>query len=268
MDVRRDDRMRGGDPLLAADGILKAFGAFRVLDGVSLRVDKDEIVGLLGPNGSGKSTLLNLLSGFYSLDAGRVRMAGNDITRLAMHERAQLGLVRTFQLPAMPARMTALDVLLAGSSRSCGVWASLFASATDAQAQRDAERARALLADYKLEKVADLPASALSGGQKKLLSIATAMMSRPRLLCLDEPTAGVHPNLRLALVDMLRSCRAQGTAIIVIEHDMRFIAALCDRCIVLDRGDIIADCHPKLLSSIDRVAAAYLGDHTPKVAAP
>jgi len=248
------------EQLLHARGICKSFGAQRVLVDVDLDVKPGEIVGLLGPNGSGKSTLLNVLSGFYTADAGRTLLGGDDLSRAAMHKRARMGLVRTFQLPSMPARLTTWEVLLAGSNAYASAVSALWRTAAQREAAQAARvQAERLLLEFRLSAVRDQPAAALSGGQKKLLGIATALMSRPRLLCLDEPTAGVHPNLRREMVDMLQRCCEQGTAILVIEHDMGFIGELCHRCVVLDRGQVIANCSPRDLARDPRVVSAYLG---------
>lgn len=240
------------ETILSTELIAKSFGAHRVLDGVSLSIAKGEIVGLLGPNGSGKSTLLNILSGFTPSDDGAVTVDGHDVTGLPPHAISRLGLVRTFQLPSMPHRMTVREVLQAGCRREAGLGGALRRWRPDAEV-------RALLDQFLLTPVQDKPASALSGGQKKLLSIATALRSRPKLLCLDEPTAGVHPNLRVRMVELLKEVNAQGVTILVVEHDMEFIRELCSRCVVLDRGALIADCAPHELVENARVVEAYLG---------
>ncbi len=206
------------EALLELDGLSKAFGAHQVLDGVTARIRPGEIVGLLGPNGSGKSTLLNAISGFLPPDAGRVTIAGTDITARPAHVVPRVG------------RRTGRD-----------------------------DRIDALLEMFRLAHVADLPASSLSGGQKKLLSVALALRGSPRLLCLDEPTAGVHPELRTEMVRILKQAAGEGTTLLVIEHDMLFIRQLCSRCIVLDRGHLIADCAPDELEHNGAVVEAYLG---------
>ncbi len=207
------------EALLELDGLSKAFGAHQVLDGVTARIRPGEIVGLLGPNGSGKSTLLNAISGFLPPDAGRVTIAGTDITARPAHVVTRVGLARTFQLPNMPTRMTTREVLRAG----------------------------------------DVAAGAPRHIQKKLLSVALALRGSPRLLCLDEPTAGVHPELRTEMVRILKQAAGEGTTLLVIEHDMLFIRQLCSRCIVLDRGHLIADCAPDELEHNGAVVEAYLG---------
>lgn len=246
--------------LLNLHNLSKAFGGNRVLRGVSLQIQPCEIVGLLGPNGSGKSTLLNVISGFASADDGQVSFEGADITRLPAHRIVRHGMARTFQLPSMPNRMSVLEVTLAADTQGHGVWSTLLRQPASRRAETQALRhAHGLLDELLLTKVKDLPASALSGGQKKLLSIACALMGQPRLLMLDEPTAGVHPNLRRDIVQTLKRLQAQGISQLIVEHDMHFVREVCTRCVVLDRGQIVADCAPCDLSSHPQVIEAYLG---------
>ncbi|MDS7594391.1 ABC transporter ATP-binding protein [Agrobacterium tumefaciens] len=238
--------------LLELEGVSKAFGAHRVLEAVNFNVAEGEIVGLLGPNGSGKSTALNVISGFLPADSGSIRLANAEIVNASPQRVTMQGLVRTFQLPAMPHKMTVREVLQAGASRKAGLRSIFSRFSFD-------DELETLLEAFRLTHVADLPASALSGGQKKLLSVATTLRSKPHLLCLDEPTAGVHPNLRADMVAILKRYRDAGVAILVVEHDMLFIRDLCSRCVVLDRGEIIADCTPRELEDNPRVVEAYLG---------
>ena len=241
------------EPVLTAERVAKAFGAHKVLSDVRFRVGADEIVGLLGPNGSGKSTLLNVVSGFSRPDAGEIRFLGNNIAGVPSHQIARRGLVRTFQLPSMPHRMTVREVLRAGARSGAGLL-DAFKGAGDTDPEADE-----LIEQFALTPVSHQPASSLSGGQKKLLSIALALRTRPKLLCLDEPTAGVHPQLRSRMVELLKAFSKRGVAMLVVEHDMHFIRELCGRCIVLDRGEIIADCAPRELTENERVVEAYLG---------
>ena len=247
-------------PILKVQSLAKAFGGNQVLQDVSFEVRPGEIVGLLGPNGSGKSTLLNTVTGFEAMDAGQVLLQGREIGRLPAHRIVAAGVGRTFQLPAMPTKMSVMEVAMAAATRSHGFWPSLLGSRAHREAEAQArERATALLEELLLSRVRDLPASALSGGQKKLLGIVCALMGEPRLLMLDEPTAGVHPNLRNDIVAALKRLNAQGMRLVIVEHDMHFIREVCTRCVVLDRGHIVASCAPAELARNERVLQAYLG---------
>lgn len=239
--------------ILKLSNLAKAFGANKVLKDVSFSVGQGEIVGLLGPNGSGKSTLLSVISGFLDCDGGSVAFAGRELAGMDAHRIAQAGLMRTFQLPSMPHRMTPRELIAVGARRRFDLM-GVFGSAALHSAEVEA-----VIERFALGPVADIPASALSGGQKKLLSIAVALQGKPRLLCLDEPTAGVHPNLRARMVGILKEVAATGVTVLIVEHDMHFVRGLCNRCVVLDAGAIIADCTPDELTENERVVEAYLG---------
>ncbi|MCD8515688.1 MAG: ABC transporter ATP-binding protein [Burkholderiaceae bacterium] len=247
--------------LLEISSLAKSFGGNQVLSKVNMKIEAGEIVGLLGPNGSGKSTLLNAASGFMAADAGRVCFGGIDIQTLPAEQIVSRGMARTFQLPSMPSKMSVLEVLMtAGSSQAC-VWRSLWPGKRDRQLDEELlAKARELLSALMLEPVKDLAASSLSGSQKKLLSIACALMKNPKFLMLDEPTAGVHPNLRRDIVKILRQINVErGITQLIVEHDMFFVREVCTRCVVLDRGEIVADCRPDDLIHHPRVIEAYLG---------
>lgn len=242
------------DSVLAIEGVAKSFGANQVLANVCFSIRKGEIVGLLGPNGCGKSTLLNLISGVFPADAGTLAFQGENMTGQSMDHIARRGLVRTFQLPSMPRRMTVAELLHGAAARGAG-FGSLFRRDASEIAEIDG-----LLDELALSHVRHLPAASLSGGQKKLLSIALALRASPRMICLDEPTAGVHPNLRHHMVGLLRRINASGITLLIVEHDMHFIRELCSRCVVMDRGAVIADCKPWELTSNEQVVEAYLGN--------
>jgi branched-chain amino acid transport system ATP-binding protein len=246
--------------LLDVKAVAKAFSGNHVLQDVSFSVASGEIVGLLGPNGSGKSTLLNTINGFETIDRGAIRLAGDRIDGLPVHRVVAAGIGRTFQLPSMPRKMSVLEVAVAAATAHHGIWATLARSAAARRTEQAAlKKAGQLLDQLLLAPVRDLPAAALSGGQKKLLGIVCALMAQPRLLILDEPTAGVHPNLRRDIVAALRDLNAQGMTMLIVEHDMQFIREVCTRCIVLDRGRIVADCRPDELVRNEEVVRAYLG---------
>jgi branched-chain amino acid transport system ATP-binding protein len=238
----------------------KSFGGNAVLTGLNFQVRAGEIVGLLGPNGCGKSTVLNTVTGYCAIDRGLIEIRGEPVTGISSHEIAAKGVRRTFQLPSMPTRMTVEEVVMAASIQKHGLFSTLCRSGATRRLEHDTrERARHLLGELLLTKVAHLPAASISGGQKKLLGIACAMMEQPALLLLDEPMAGVHPNLRAELVSTLKRINGQGITLVIIEHDMHFISETCSRCVVLDKGKTVADCLPCELENHESVVEAYLG---------
>lgn len=248
--------------MLSADSVEKHFGGARVLRRASLTVPEGAIVGLVGPNGSGKTTLLNCLSGFVRPDGGAIRFQGQRLDRLPDWKVSRLGVRRTFQAPAQPMKMTVLESMLCGAQLAVG--ASPFRGLVRprrrrAEEQAAIEKARDLLSFLKLDAKEDHAAGRLSGGQQKLLSLGIALMTEPKVLLLDEPTAGVAPPLRRTLVERLKEINARGTTILVIEHDMHFIGSLCEFVHVLDKGEVIASCAPAELGNNPRVVAAYLG---------
>ena len=187
--------------LLEVSDVSKAFGGNHVLTSVSFTLERGEILGLLGPNGSGKSTLLNTISGFTRPEDGSIIFGGQSIAHQPSHRIIRAGIARTFQLPVMPEKMSVMEVVMTAGTRQHGLFNGLLGLASGRKAEReDRARARELLDTLLLTKVKDLPAAALSGGQKKLLGIACALMGKPTLLMLDEPMAGVHPKLRQELV--------------------------------------------------------------------
>ena len=248
--------------MLKIEGISKSFGGLEVLKRVDMNVEKGEIVGLLGPNGSGKTTLLNIVSGFLRASAGVITYDGREITALESHRISQLGIRRTFQLPRMPSKMSCAEVMLTSVQQNVSSTVlGLISRPVQARAEQNAAKKRVfgMIDRLSLGPVADRAAAALSGGQQKLLALGAAVLGGAKMLLLDEPTAGVNPALRLTLVETLHEIRDQGVTIVVVEHDMGFIARLCDRCVVLDRSAIIANCKPSELLDHHEVVEAYLG---------
>jgi branched-chain amino acid transport system ATP-binding protein len=248
--------------MLVVDGISKHFAGVAALDGASIAVEAGESVGLVGPNGSGKSTLLNVASGFETPDEGTVRLIDEDVTGQEPWDVAKRGLVRTFQHANMPTKMSVMDLMLVGGqlARGATIRHSLFSWGRVREEEADAtDKAWAILERIKLDKLASHPGGKLSGGQQKLLSLGMALMGDPKILMLDEPTAGVNPTLRVQLAEHLRKLQAEGVTLLTVEHDMRFIADVCDRVYVLDRGRMIASCKPSELSDHPEVLEAYLG---------
>ncbi|EMA58267.1 ABC transporter [Halorubrum lipolyticum DSM 21995] len=229
----------------------KRFGSLVANDKLSVTVEEDTIHGVMGPNGSGKSTFFNTVTGFYRPDGGTVRFDGEDVTGWKPDEIARRGLARTFQIPSPFEDLTVKENMLAvftGGIRS-GVRIS------------EEKRARAdeLLELLEIDHVADQEAGGVSGGQEKLLELGRILMLEPACVMLDEPTAGVNPSLRNRLLDHLETLNDRGTTFVIIEHDMRVIADVCDRVTVFNQGQVLVEGDFESVTSDERVRDAYLG---------
>ena len=230
---------------LVVQGIGKRFGGLRAVDACSFEVQPGQVVGLIGPNGSGKSTVFNLVTGAIAPDAGTVDYDGQSLLGLPLHRVARRGIGRTFQ-----------DVKI---FRELPVWQNLAISALGRRLPHWQPRAEALLADMGLAHLRDELGENLSIGQQRLLELTMQLLVAPDLLLLDEPLAGVHPVVRNRIAGIIREQRAQGRAILLIEHDMRFVMALCDRLVVMDHGIKIADGPPAQVRADPAVITALLG---------
>jgi ABC-type branched-subunit amino acid transport system ATPase component len=240
-------------PLLEVADITKVFGGIRAVDGCSFTVEAGTITALIGPNGSGKTTLFNLITGYLPPDRGEVRFRGRDITGLDAGRLYRHGLSRTFQQARVFPHLSVQENLVAAGGYS---WRQLF---TRRVGRADRERAGRLLEEFRLAPVADLLASELSYGQRKLLEFAAVLMSEPTLVLLDEPTAGVNPVLIETMERHIRERHAAGITFLIVEHDMGFVMRLCDPVIVLDRGQQIASGPPADVQASQLVLDAYLG---------
>jgi branched-chain amino acid transport system ATP-binding protein len=252
----------GGVLVLRVEGLVKTFGGLRALDGCAFEAAADGITGLIGPNGSGKSTLFNCLTGFYAPDAGHMEFDGVPLDGLAPWAVARRGLVRTFQQTRVFPRLTCLENLLfapAGQPGERLLPALLRPPAVRRSEAALRDRADGLLARVELAGHADALAGSLSYGQQKLLELARALMTGPRLLLLDEPAAGINPALLERLVALIRELHAEGKGFLIVEHDMRLVMTLCQQVVVLDYGQTIAVGTPEAIVRHPRVVDAYLG---------
>jgi branched-chain amino acid transport system ATP-binding protein len=260
--IRGDSEGLTTGQLLTGSRITKRFGGVEALAGCTLSVDEGSITGLIGPNGAGKTTLFNVISGLTSADGGEIRLGGDRIDGLSAHAIARRGVGRTFQIPRPLARMTVLENVLVYAHGQPGErLARVFMAPgrVSAEERRVRERAHAILASVDLAHLAAAPAQTLSGGQKKLLELARALMSDPRIILLDEPGAGVNPTLMRSLVEAIRGLRAAGRTFLLIEHDMDLIAELCDPVIVMAHGHKLVEGRFADVRRDPRVLEAYLG---------
>jgi len=237
--------------LLSVEGLTRSFGGVRAVGACSFTVDDGTITALIGPNGSGKTTIFNIITGYLRADAGRVHFAGRDVTGHGTGRLYRHGLSRTFQQARVFPHLTVLEnLVIARGYRLPQLFSRRLAGA---------DLASQLLADFHLESLASSLASSLSYGQRKLLEFAAVLMSSPRLVLLDEPTAGVNPVLVETMERHIRERHAAGVTFLIVEHDMPFVMRLCDPVIVLDAGRPVFAGPPSAVQRNPLVLDAYLG---------
>jgi neutral amino acid transport system ATP-binding protein len=252
--------------LLEVDGVVKRFGGIRAVDGATMRVREEAITALIGPNGAGKTTLFNVLTGFYKGDRGSVRLAGTEILGESPHAIARRGMVRTFQITKALAAMPVIDnMMLAAPNQPGEQLRNVFFTpgAVRSREKQVREQAMTLLELFNLTKLTDAYAGTLSGGQRKLLELARALMAEPRLLLLDEPMAGINPTLGARLLDHIKMLRREmGVTFLFVEHDMEVVMNHSDVVVVMAEGRVITEGEPHEVRKDKRVIDAYLGEVT------
>jgi ABC-type branched-subunit amino acid transport system ATPase component len=245
-------------PILEVSKVRKHFGGVVANNDVSLSVPDGAIVGLIGPNGSGKTTLFNSIVGYHPIDGGSIRFRGQEISRLRVPSIARLGLLRTFQQTRIYAKMTCVQNMVVSAPHSDAGVGFVFRRVSPA----DIRKSEDLLKFVGLYPKRHLRAGDLSFGQQKLLEFAMALMREPRMLLLDEPTAGINPTLINGLMDRLRRVNREfGITLLVIEHNMRVIMNLAEYIYCLAHGELLAEGKPQAIRSDQRVVDAYLGAH-------
>ena len=247
---------------LSASSIVIRFGGLVALNRAAITVEPGEIVGLVGPNGAGKTTLFNCLTGVVRPQEGRVRLDGDDISHLGLEKRVRLGISRTFQTPRLDLRGSVADAIMLGfypRMRQSLLAACLPFSSARATEQDLSRRACQLIAEFQLTGDPDLPAGELSLGQLRLLEVARALASEPRYLLLDEPAAGIDDVDRDLLAQAIRNAAARGLGVLLVEHNVGFVAELSQRMVALVRGEVMAEGAPADVIADPQVVGAYLG---------
>jgi branched-chain amino acid transport system ATP-binding protein len=248
--------------LLSLQGVTRRYGGLVAVDTIDLDVAEGGVTAVIGPNGAGKTTLFNLISGFQTPNAGRILFAGKDITARMPEEIAAAGLVRTFQLVQLFQNLSVLENIQVGCHLHTkgGVLSALMRTRSTRQAEREVgARARELLDFVGLKGAAETEASALAYGQQRLLEIARALATKPKLLLLDEPAAGLSADESKRLSAAIRAIAGRGTTVLLIEHDMNLVMNTADTVTVLDFGRKIAEGAPAVVRENSVVIAAYLG---------
>lgn len=251
------------DPIMVIDHVTRRFGGLTAVDVDHLEIPRNAITALIGPNGAGKTTLFNLLCGFDKPNSGNWSYDGKQLSGIPSFKVARMGQVRTFQLTKALSLLTVLENMKLGASHQKGesLWASIIPAIWRKQETDIEAKARELLARFKLDAKADDYAASLSGGQRKLLEMARALMSDPQLVMLDEPMAGVNPALTQSLLDHILDLKDLGMTVLFVEHDMHMVRHIADWVVVMAEGRVVAEGPPETVMNDKAVIDAYLGSH-------
>ena len=251
------------DPILVADSVSRRFGGLTAVDVAHVEIPRGSITALIGPNGAGKTTFFNLLTGFDKPNTGRWNFKGRNLANVPAYRVSRMGMVRTFQLTKALGGMTVLENMLLGAKGQKGenIFTSLFKPLWSKEEDTIEARAIRLLEKFKLDTKKDDYASSLSGGQKKLLEMARALMSEPELVMLDEPMAGVNPALTQSLLGHIVNLKDEGMTVLFVEHDMHMVNTIADWVIVMAEGKVVAEGPPSTVMNDPAVIDAYLGAH-------
>jgi len=251
------------DAILVVDNVTRSFGGLTAVNVAHLEIPRHRIMALIGPNGAGKTTLFNLLTGFDEPDTGEWKFNGLSLGGVAAHKVARRGMVRTFQLTKALSRMTIIDNMRLGARNQRGesVWRGIIRPIWASQEQDITQKAEDLLERFNLAHMRDELAGSLSGGQRKLLEMARALMVEPEMVMLDEPMAGVNPALKQSLLQHIKVLRDEGRTVLFVEHDMDMVREISDWIIVMAQGEVIAEGTFDDVGSNSKVVDAYLGSH-------
>jgi branched-chain amino acid transport system ATP-binding protein len=251
------------DPIVVASNVTRRFGGNLAVNVEHLEIPRGKITALIGPNGAGKTTLFNLLSGFDKPDSGEWTFEGKSIAGVSSYKVARRGMIRTFQLTKSLNAMTVIENMRLGAQKQRGenLLSGLFSFLWKGEENRITETADELLKRFKLDAKREDYAGSLSGGQRKLLEMARALMSKPTLIMLDEPMAGVNPALTQSLLDHIKGLKAGGTTVLFVEHDMHMVRHISDWVIVMAEGRVVAEGEPSVVMKDQAVIDAYLGAH-------
>ncbi len=262
-DVPHESGAAKPDPILIAHEVRRHFGGLVAVDVDHLEIQRHTITGLIGPNGAGKTTFFNLLTGFDKPNEGSTHFNGRRVDTMSSHRRARHGMVRTFQLTKALSKLSVMDNMKLGATAQTGehFWASLVSPLWKSQDKRIEAQAMELLDRFQLAEKRDDFAGTLSGGQRKLLEMARALMTRPALIMLDEPMAGVNPALTQSLLEHVKDLRDEGITVVFVEHDMDVVRDISDWVVVMAEGAIIAEGDADSIGANKTVIDAYLGAH-------